>query len=108
MAGRGYTPRPVLFVRPERASGAKQAAEKGSIGGKHPKGIPQGLKAPLIPCHSCRGKPPGLRPERVFSQPVKPPGHFLGILSARLEHFRNTRRLFKSIERWLFLEEKAT
>src|ERR1039457_410171 len=25
-----------------------------------------------------------------------------------LEHFRNTRRLFKSIERWLFLEEKAT
>jgi len=26
----------------------------------------------------------------------------------QLEHFRNTRRLFKSIERWLFLEEEAT
>jgi len=25
-----------------------------------------------------------------------------------LEHFRNTRRLFESIERWLFLEEKPT
>src|ERR1017187_6883964 len=25
-----------------------------------------------------------------------------------LEHFRNTRRLFKSVERWIFLEEKAT
>src|SRR5665213_3324739 len=28
--------------------------------------------------------------------------------TSQLEHFRNTRRLFKSIERWLFLEEKAT
>jgi hypothetical protein len=27
---------------------------------------------------------------------------------SKLEHFRNARRLFKSIERWLFLEEKAT
>jgi len=27
---------------------------------------------------------------------------------ASLEHFRNARRLFESIERWLFLKEKAT
>jgi hypothetical protein len=35
-------------------------------------------------------------------------GAVSAVEGAALEHFRNTRRLFESSERWLFLEEKAT
>ena len=34
--------------------------------------------------------------------------NFAGVHPVRLEHFRNTRRLFESCERRLFLDEKAT
>jgi hypothetical protein len=33
----------------------KRLGKKGCIWARGPKSLPQGLKAPLIPCHLCRG-----------------------------------------------------